>query len=72
MKEMTSIERRREVFTSKELKEEKVNWSYYWCRGCNRAGNAHMVSFQARLELCDNCYNELPKTWRQKRGERIE
>ena len=47
---------------------EPVNWSYYICRGCNRYGDAHMVSLQARLELCAVCYDELPKEWKRKRG----
>jgi hypothetical protein len=50
-------------------KPEKVNWNYYVCRGCNRNGDAHMISLQARLELCNECYFELPKAWRRKRGE---
>jgi hypothetical protein len=49
----------------------KVNWNYYICRGCNRYGDAHMVSLQARLELCAVCYGELPKDWRVKRGEQL-
>ena len=48
---------------------ERVNWHYYVCRGCNRDGNAHMISLQARLELCDRCYVELPKEWKMKRGD---
>ena len=48
---------------------EKVNWNYYVCRGCNRVGDAHMISLQARLELCNECYQEIPREWRQKRGE---
>ncbi len=51
---------------------EKVNWSWYICRGCNQDGNAHMISLQARLELCDTCYYELPKAWRVKRGDKKE
>lgn len=47
---------------------EKVNWHYYVCRGCNRDGNAHMITLQARLELCDSCYAELPNEWKMKRG----
>jgi len=47
----------------------KLNWSYYVCRGCNRFGDAHMISLQARLQLCNTCYGELPKAWRKKRGE---
>lgn len=49
--------------------KEKVNWEWYICRGCNRNGDAHTISLQARLELCDECYFELPKHWRVKRGE---
>ena len=30
-------------------------------------GDAHMISLQARLELCDNCYGALPKEWLHKR-----
>jgi len=52
------------------MSEEKVNWDYFVCRGCNKHGDAHMISLQARLELCDKCYEELPKEWKQKRGER--
>jgi translation initiation factor 2 beta subunit (eIF-2beta)/eIF-5 len=33
-----------------------VNWHYYTCRQCGGPGNAHMVSEQAVLELCDKCY----------------
>ena len=62
------MDRRREV--SPEKMEEKVNWHYYYCRGCNTYGDAHMVSLQARLELCDKCYEELPKEWKKKRGGR--
>lgn len=50
--------------------EEKVNWSYYVCRGCNKPGDVHMISLQARLELCDDCYAELPDEWKKKRGGR--
>ncbi len=49
--------------------KEPVNWNYYVCRGCNRFGDAHMISLQARLELCNECYRELPKAWKVKRGE---
>jgi len=61
------MDRRREV--SAERMKEKVNWHYYYCRGCNGPGDAHMISLQARLELCDECYGELPEEWKKKRGE---
>jgi hypothetical protein len=48
--------------------ESKLNWHYYICRGCQKDGDAHMVSLQALLELCDKCYAELPKEWKKKRG----
>jgi len=51
--------------------DQKVNWHWYICRGCNRNGDSHMVSLQARLELCDVCYGELPMEWKQKRGGRV-
>lgn len=51
------------------MSSEKINWNYYICRGCNQYGDAHMVSLQARLELCKMCYLELPIEWRLKRGE---
>ena len=63
---MVEFFRRREP-TDEEKVEEKVNWSYYYCRGCNKYGDAHMISLQARLELCDECYGELPKEWKEKR-----
>lgn len=47
---------------------EKVNWHYYWCRGCGGNGDAHMISLQAHLELCNRCYNEIPIEWRKQRG----
>jgi hypothetical protein len=46
-----------------------INWNYYICRGCNEYGDSHMISLQARLELCDVCYFTLPKTWKVERGE---
>lgn len=52
------------------MNEERVNWHWYICRGCNQKGNAHMISLQARLELCDECYADLPREWKEKRGER--
>jgi hypothetical protein len=55
--------------TPPEEFEEKVNWHWYWCRGCRKPGDAHMISLQAKLELCNNCYNTLPEEWRKKRGE---
>lgn len=38
--------------------EEKVNWNYYNCRKCRADGNAHMISEQAQLLLCDKCYRK--------------
>ena len=53
-------------------KEEKLNWHWYICRGCNRDGNARMISLQARLELCDLCYKTLPEEWRRIRGGEVK
>jgi len=38
------------------MSAEKVNWEYYVCRKCKSFGDAHMVSEQARLRLCESCY----------------
>ena len=39
------------------MSEEKLNWSYYTCVNCGDVGaNAHMMSEQAKLQLCDKCF----------------
>lgn len=39
-------------------KIKRVNWHYFVCRQCKGYGDAHMVSMQASMELCDECFRK--------------